>query len=543
MNLSRWELWQVYTTYLRCEFDVTAVAERLVSDGLAAVAMTDTGSTWVANEGSVTRGNSELRTTADGSSDVVYVPADGGIKLLSGFRLELWTDACAFLAADRKLVHADSSLMGPFVRLFLGEWRLASTSGDRDILAYPVLKLHAAGVVHLSFRVLGPDHDVDLATFIRHYRCLSEQRFSTAMAPVRFPELQPLVSSLWDRRPNWRIAKALSGVARDHVAAVRHSSGVTNDGDFAHRMAELQGTDHSFAEIFHLVVNIVAYHLREMRTSRWERIRGGQGIGPLLGQYWCGRPHIHLLRHDQQEDLASADAERNRSAYSAIVDGVASPGYRGNGLGDSLRPFKDHSVFVGRSAVLWVLSGEGVRRHLSSMDLNNRMWTPEAQVKGELIEYGHMLAQWNACEALDVDSLHSLMAQRRLLTIQHSMLRATQYGEVQALLRVAWERLDVPGLMERADKAFALSAAESTERLGQAEARKGTIYTVMFGVLAAPALSDSLIIPAVEAWLGVEVSAALKVVATMSAFVLTLAVALLIPFVTERRARARFRRR
>ncbi len=541
MNLSQWELWQVYTTYLRRDLDVGAIAERLVSDGLAAVAMTDAGFTWVANEGSITRGKSEFRAVAEGKSDVVYVPEDGDVKLLSGVRLELWADACAFLAADRKLVQADSSLMRPYVRLFLGEWRLSSSSGDREILAYPVLKLHAVGVIHLSFRVLGPDHDVDLSTFIEHYRCLFTQRFSTAMAPVRFPELQPLVSSLWERRPNWLMARMLSWVARDHVAAVRDSSGVTNDGDFTHRLAELQGTDHSLAEIFHLIVGIVAYHASEMTASRWERLRGGPGIGPLVGQYWCGRPHIHLLRHDQQEELASADATRNRSAYSAIVDGVASPGYRGNALGESLRPFEDHSVFVTTSAVLWALSGEGARRYLSATDLNNRMWTPEAQVKGELIEYGHMLAQAHVCEALDVDALHSVMAQRRLLRIQHSMVQATPAGEVQGLLRVAWERLDVPALMERAEKALALSAAESTERHGQAEAQKGTIYTVMFGVLAAPALADSLIIPAYETWLGVVAGPALKLAATVSAFVLTLAVALLIPFVTGRRRRGRTR--
>ena len=111
-----------------------------------------------------------------------------------------------------------------------------------------------------------------------------------------------------------------------------------------------------------------------------------------MGDYWSARPHVHLVRFDDQAETAEANEMRNQQAFLSILSRVPPSGKpaRVMKLPDNLRRFDDYGAYITSASSLWVWSKQGLERENPRMDANRGNLIYERQLLIEILEYGYM---------------------------------------------------------------------------------------------------------------------------------------------------------
>jgi hypothetical protein len=122
----------------------------------------------------------------------------------------------------------------------------------------------------------------------------------------------------------------------------------------------------------------------------WDFVLRGQNAIPALGEYWSGRPHIHLVRFDEQAETAPENERRNHRIFASILARVAPliQSSRTMTLPPTLRSFDDYGAYVTSATSLWVWSKQGIRNQWPRRDPNRGHLIYERQLVVELLEYG-----------------------------------------------------------------------------------------------------------------------------------------------------------
>lgn len=507
------EVWHTYTTYYDGPVgDLAEVAEGLVSEGVAYTAMLPDGRTfWRGDEdgGPLGFGITLFELLDNGARHRVQFIPGKDAPALSGFAQEAWFQACQFVAAESKLFRDDADVTPPAIRAFLGACMLGSEDTGR-IWLYPILSLYESGVVVLHFRLLASKDPATLDVLIDDYVNLFRHSFELGLVPPPIAKLAPRADRVGytpDRKLRNPITRWRRG--RVHDRAIEEMTWTHDGGDFQWSLAPLSrlvmGEGETLTGVVHAifdVVGLVAGRARTLTRPPWAP------PGRLVkGNYWVGRPYVHLVRYTDQAPTATENEERHALAFAQLMMTTTGRAQRDRVLAhlpEDMRTFEDANAYLTRSLGLFAWSGQGLAQHGETLADRNS-YVIESQVKVEVAEHAHMLARAlydTADTAAEADRVFDLRA--RLLRLRSALDMPSPFGEVSDMIRQALTAFGYDALTEGVQERLALREASVAARDRRRDERSRRALTLLFGLVAAPALATSLVAP-IWTWMEWEV--------------------------------------
>lgn len=427
---------------------------------------------------------------------------------LGGFAEEAWYQAAYFLYAERRVFGEEKRLPRPYLRAFLGQCNLVSTTDPKSMIRlYPTMIIYESGVIILEIRTIGPEFSTPLQEFISDSVNLFQIPFERVEAPPGLARVATQAYYHSNRKWSFLYRVALLRLQRGHDAAVRQLTKHHKEGDFGFDLAPMSSEeDTERSEVLSSFANTV-FHSAAFAISRPRSgvafLLSGQKRIPQLGHFWSGRPHIYITRFDSQADTASENARRNEAMFLRILLRSPVPDFSvaKQHLPQDCRLFEDYNAYVTAAATLWVWSKSGVERQSEWEDANRGHLIYEQQAVIELLEYGCMLHHSLLGRAHLDGNLNELFAARRaLIQLKQDMTFASHSGEIMDLLNHGWNQFKVPELRKQVDDTLRLGEAERSTTEAHTTARVGNLLTILFGLVAIPSFAKQIVEPAWQ-WL------------------------------------------
>lgn len=539
------EVWHTYTTYFDGAIgDLADVAERLVAEGVVYTAMLPDGRTiWQgdADGGPLGFGVTLFTPSDNGARHQVQFISGKDAPTLSGFAQEAWFQACQFASAESKLFRGYTDVTPPAVRAFLGACMLGSEDTGR-IWLYPILNLYESGVVVLHFRLLASTEPASLDILIEDYVNLFSRSFELGLVPPQIAKLAPRSDrvgyapdrTLWNPVTRWRRGRL-------HDRAIDEMTWTHDGGDFQWSLAPLSrpamGEGETLTGVVHAVfdvVGLVAGRARTLKRSPWAP------PGRLVkGNYWVGRPYVHLVRYTDQAATATKNETRHATAFAQLVMKTTGQAQRDRVLAhlpEDMRTFEDGNAYLTRGLGLFAWSGLGVAQHGETLADRNS-YIIESQVKAEVAEHAHMLARAlfdTADTAAEADRVFDLRS--RLLRLRSALDMPSPFGEVSDMIHQALTAFGFDALTDGVRDRLALREVIVNARDRRRDERSRRALTLLFGLVAAPALASTVVQPFWRAagWPAPTASAFDPLVYTLIAAVCILVLALAVMGISRR---------
>ena len=503
LEIQEWEIWHAYTTYLEpAVIDLDGSARRLVASGLAECAMLNDGRTYWRSNSAVCSGSTVIEVDSLGGRSTFRLDLDDGCKARPhGFALEAWGQASYFLISERRVLGDDTSLPAPYLRAYLGKCVLAPTLEDKassHLTLYPVLLAYGSGVLMVEFRMIGPKTATPLADFIAGGVNLFKYKFGHV-------EVSPGLAALATRAyyqsvHKWNFIRRLQLMRLQvgHDMAVKQRTTRQTDGDFFFDLVPFSGTEtDDLASIAATISHTAAFVIGRPRVGLAFLLLGQRPL-LLLGEFWTGRPHIHLVRFREQCNTASENEARHGSDFARILSRVPVLGdaEAKRMLPKDARLFQDYSAYITSASTLWVWSMDGLSEQEPWMDPNRGNLIYERQVLAELLEYGYMLHRslYHRVEALSTTA-EVIAVRRAILHLRLRMREASHSGEIRELLENGWNELGLTDLASEIDAGLELRASETRSMEALRSTRVGWALAIVFGFVAVPTLADQVIQP------------------------------------------------
>jgi hypothetical protein len=265
------------------------------------------------------------------------------------------------------------------------------------------------------------------------------------------------------------------------------------DDDFSFRLSPWSGETNSFRSIALSIFHTCAYLVAGPRLGLSFLLRGPK-VPPILGQFWSGRPHIHIIRFRDQRETASENSQVHAGAFYSILSRTPD---LARTLPKNLRLFEDYSAYVSSSSSLWVWSKRGLKREADRTDPNRGNFIYERQMLMELLEYGYMLHRRLYHRVDNLQSTDQVMEVRRyLLELRLRMRESSQSGEIRELLEAGWDALGLRTLISEIDAGLALRESEMRSADSMRTTRVGWVIAIVFGIVGIPRLADQVVMPA-----------------------------------------------
>jgi hypothetical protein len=438
-----------------------------------------------------------LRHTVDpvtGSGSFTLSKDEHSAALPKGFALEAWGQAAYFIIGERRVFGDESSLSDTYIRAYLGKCVVTKATEDgttSESYLYPILVVYASGVLVLEFRMIGPPKLVQLETFITSAVNLPREHFTQVLVN---PGLARNATTAYYRSSPVSFFKRFrySYLQQLHDLAIRQRTATHEDEDFSFELSSWSGESESLRSVALSIFHTCSYLMTGPRTGVSFLLLGPR-LPPNLGEFWSGRPHIHLIRFRDQMDSASENELAHGSAFAAILARTPAEGLD---LSEDLRLFEDYSVYIGATASLWVWSKQGLEQQQKWSDPNRGAFIYERQAVMELLEFGYMLHRGFYHQVEQLKSTAQVMSTKRhILRLRLQMREASHSGEIRKLLEAGWKELGLPTLAQEIEEALSLRESEMRSLDALRATRVGWVIATVFGLVAVPGLADQIIIP------------------------------------------------
>lgn len=499
MIIREWEIWHTYSSYFSGPaIDTERAASALVKCELAQFAAHRDGRSYWLSKGTLQAGTIEIQSHPDGSQASFGLRPDDGSLSPEGFAREACFQA-AHLRCSEFRVLGDRVFPPDYVRAFLGEYRLTSAARSLAISMYPILKLYSSGVVLLEFRIIGPPTGISISEFIADFVNLPFAEFDQAHVSPALAKLAPR-SYYRARRPlPLHLRAALTWLERGHDRAVASESSEEKSGDFTFSIAPLpsDGSRETLAGIALTIFSTVAYLLSQPKPWLAYIIRGHPRTYQL-GNYWSGRPHIHITRFDDQKDSAEENLRNHNSMLTKIyLRQMTMPRqHAAFKLPPDSHLFDDYNAIIGSHVSLWIWSGNGLRTQEPWKDANRGYLIYEHQVIVEVLEYGAINQRTLFETSLGATGFEFIYTTRLALARSgQDMEEATHFEELRDLLARGWEQMGILRLQERTAAILAVREAQSALVSARRSERLSRMLAIVFGLVAVPPLADQIIKP------------------------------------------------
>jgi hypothetical protein len=503
LEIEEWEIWHTYSTFLESTgIDLPEGARRLVASGIAECAMLRDGRTFWRSNDAIGSGSTAVGVDSASGLPVFHLELDENCKAQpEGFALEAWGQGSYFLVSERRVLGEEAALPPAYLRAYLGKCLLTSTSPDGtnwQLSLYPVLIVYESGVMMVEFRMIGPKTVRALSDFIADDVNLFKHRFDRVEVTPGLAAFaaraynQPAYQGNFARR--LRFMRLMAG----HNIAVRQRTERQTDEDLSFDLAPLSGSESDDLKsialtIFHTAAFILGRPRMGLSFLLW-----GHLPAPAWGEFWSGRPHVHLVRFRKQCKTASENEACHGSDFGRILSRVFAVDEAAARLAlpRDARLLQDYNAYIIRSCSLWVWSADGLSGQAAWMDPNRGNLIYERQVLAELLEYGYMLHRSLYHRLAKFSTTAEVISVRRqVLQLRRKMLEASHSGEVLGLLESGWNELGLPDLVSEIDTGLRLRESETRSIEALRSTRVGWALTVVFGLVAVPALADQVIQP------------------------------------------------
>lgn len=228
---------------------------------------------------------------------------------------------------------------------------------------------------------------------------------------------------------------------------------------------------------------------REGRAYVW---MGARRQRLRIGNYWHGRTNVVIHRFDQQPDTADEILSKFSRDLGSIMSRApnAPPKIAMRELGESLRPFQDHTLHMNLAVSLCVYV---------PVDRSNLTIVPwdlaaiERSCTFEAVDYLAM-----RCHQLDehaglARTVNAARGIRTDLGRAENLSRTTfRAGELNDAVRVAWNRMSLDVHAQEVREKAALAAEVAAERSNERAARINLATTLVFGLVGTAGLSDAV---------------------------------------------------
>jgi hypothetical protein len=504
LEIHEWEIWHTYSSYLQVRaVDLELAARRLVESGIALFAALQDGRAYWGSGSGVGSGTAVMQRDPYADHATFTFARDPDCRVpLAGFPEEACGQAWKFRFGEERVFGEDGPLPPPYVRAFLGQCNLVS-EGDPPLKVrlYPVLLIYESGVMLLELRTISPNNPTPLTEFISGAENMFRHPFDRIEVPPGLSKIATRAYYHARRLPLGQRALLL-WLERRHDSGVDSRTYREEAGDFNFDLAPLSTAEdghpceylHTFAvTLFHSVAFVLTPPRRGLAF-----LLLGQKRAPELGDFWSGRPHIYLTRFSGQCDTASENQLRHAEAFGSILLRVpnAEGAIASRQLPESARIGEDYSVYINSCASLWVWSKNGIERDSRWADANRGHLIYERQALVELLEYGYMLHH-GLLERIHLcaDADEVVAARKEVLKLQLQMEEASPSGEIGDLLQRGWAQFGVPKLLSHIQEALTLRETETRTSEARSATRTGLALTILFGLVAVPALAEQVVQP------------------------------------------------
>jgi hypothetical protein len=502
MQLYEWEIWHTYTSYVEVgEVDLVYLAEHLVESGMAHLALHRDGLTvWKVKEG-VGKGHTTFSLAPDGHHAEFKVEPQGDAPKMADFAAEAWWQACYFRFGELRLFGTEMPLPHPYIRLFPGQCNLARDDQNEVVRLYPSIVIFESGIVIIEFRTISPDREISLSDFITGAVNLFQEPFDSIHVP---PALSSLASRAWyhsGRKWKFHQRAALLLLERDHDLAIAQRTLTEDEGEFVFDLAPLSSSDDpGFEQLSSLALTIfhtLAYMMGRPRKGLGFLLRGQQRI-PEIGGFWSGRPHIHLIRFQDQREIATDNEEAHAASFGSIMlrSNAAEPSLTRSHLPTDARIFQDYASYISNSLSLWVWSLSGLRQQEPWADSNRGHLIYEHQSIAELLEYVYMLHRALLERASSYTGERDISRARLdLLTIEQEMADASHFGEIRDLLERGWNAMGLESIRSRIRNSLEIRETQASRREARLITQIGLALNILFGFIAVPSMAEQVLKP------------------------------------------------
>lgn len=502
MRIHEWEVWYTYSTYLDAPLDdLDSLAQLLVREGVAQCSLHSNGRTYWLTEGGLQSGLTSIDVEPNlEKASFSLKTSDGGPVNIDGFSREAWHQAVQFRFGEIRTFGDDLNAVPSHVRLFLGNFELTCTDANLCVSCYPVLKLYESGAVILEFRVINPGSPIDCKDFVERFVRLSRKCFDQVEVP---PDIARLATRTYYQYYNVlpiHLRIPLVKVLARNDALLAEETHREPRGDFEFDYVPLtkeQGSNETLSSISQTVFHLVTFVMSRPRTGLSYALLGQRHM-VRVGNVWAGRPHVHLIRFDEQGKTSEENEKVFRNEFGWILAG-AWDGCKQLGaqyLPKNLRRFDDFGIYITSAGSLFAWAQKGYAQNKKNSAINHGPMVYQHQATAEMLEYGYilhrkLLDQSNSC----FGSEEMIRTRRELAQLRQHMTSASHFGEVLDLLQAGWIAMGVQDLQQHISEALAIGESESTLIETRTSERINRLLAVIFGLIAVPQVTNDLVAP------------------------------------------------
>jgi hypothetical protein len=216
---------------------------------------------------------------------------------------------------------------------------------------------------------------------------------------------------------------------------------------------------------------------------------------PQPAIYWRASPNIFILRHSNQQWLASKNQDVNSKMIAMILAAsTTSPAGARTFSPTNSRLFEDYGCYVTQYASLWIWSG--VSAHSKQDEGAGTSLVFEHQVLMEIIDYGYMLHRLLLFKCSKLSSYHDVLDIRsEIVDLKQRLREQTQFGELRALLSDSWSRMGLEELHQLIKETIEIRGLRLQHLASMRNQRSQlalAIFGLLFSVLAVNPTVDSL---------------------------------------------------
>lgn len=288
---------------------------------------------------------------------------------------------------------------------------------------------------------------------------------------------------------------------QNHLSVIEKSTRKEKIGDFDFELAPLVGDEEqpeTITSTAQTLFSIISY-LSSVRRTGLRYLFFGHKLLNSVGNYWSGRPHIHIVRHSNQAETASMNENRNKGSFGWIIARAYGEGASGEKyLPESNRIFEDYRAYIALSGMLWVWSKNGLHSQDEWDEPNRGHLIYENEAQGCLVEYGYMLNKSLSDSLSEVENISSqeiLNIRRFIVDLKSRMLHSSHYGEVGELLIDGCEALGLSKLQAIINENISILEIEAKLSESKRSDRLGRAIALVFGFISIPVFADSIVKP------------------------------------------------
>ncbi|MBE9140516.1 hypothetical protein IQ254_25510 [Nodosilinea sp. LEGE 07088] len=451
-EVRKWEIWYTFSTYFESRVDdLESVARTLVELEISDCVVLSNGQTFCRVDEEVVSGETILKISGDLKQASARFDTNSELEL-TGYARETWLIGVQFLFAEARQISPGMELPTPHLRAFLKPIVLIKEE-EKISRVYPVIILYKSGILIIEFRLIGPNEPVPLDDFISEYVNIQQCDYNFAFVPPMLSALASEAYYTFSFPPSSIIERLKFLRAKEKQKnALRELTQTIRIGDFDFDFAPLSKPDgeETITSIALTLFSIFGL-ITQKPASSINFLLKGQTSLPSMGNYWSGKPHIHLIDFSDQQDSSSSNEEIHREAFGKMLARVSgTTGSSSEYVPLDARKFEDYSAYITSSATLWAWSKSGIDKQKQWMDINNGHLIYEHQTQIELLEYGFMLHKALVEKSGKLKDLSGILATRRdLVELKSKMLETTPFGEVRDLLIKGWEKMNVEAMQSQ----------------------------------------------------------------------------------------------